>query len=86
MVKHVGWTGVPDGSPSTCSLRMSHTGASASTVIVRSPPIISAGSALKLPESLRITQSRVWLTVWMEPENDTPSRGQCCTWVPSWRS
>ena len=33
-----------------------------------------------------MTQSRVWLTVWIEPENDTPSRGQCRTWVPSSRS
>ena len=82
MVNGIGVTGEPDGRPSSCSLRTSHTGTSSSVVRVRSPPIISAGSALKLPESARMTQLRVWLTVWMEPPNETPSRGQCRTSVP----
>ena len=72
-------TGVPEANPSTRSLRISQSGISSSMVTVRSPPNISSGSALKLPESQRMTQSRVWLTVWMEPANVTPSSGQCST-------
>lgn len=75
---------MPDDSPSTSSLRISQTGTSASMVTVRSPPNISSGSALKLPESHRITRL-AQLTVWIEPAKVTP-RGQCFTWVPSWRS
>ena len=67
-------------------MRINHIGTSASIVTLRSPPNISSGSALKFPESHRITQSRVWLTVWIEPGNVTPSRGQWRTWVPSSRS
>ena len=63
-------------------MRTSHTGTSASTVTVRSPPNISSGSALKLPESHRMTQSRVWLTVWVEPGNEMPSSGHHFTSVP----
>lgn len=43
-------------------------------------------SGLKFPESQRITQSRVWLSVCTDPPNDMPSSGQCCTEVPSARS
>ena len=79
----IGATGEPLGSPSSCSLRMSHTGTSWSMVSSRSPPNISAGSGLKLPESARMSQSRVWLTVWVEPPKTTPSSGQYRTCVPS---
>jgi hypothetical protein len=85
-VKQTGVTGVPDGRPSSASLRISHTGTAFSMVAVRSPPNISPASALKLPESLRMTQSRVWLTVWAEPSKVMPSSGQWRTRVPSSRS
>ena len=52
-------------------------------VTVRSPPAISPGSALKLPESARTRWSRVWLTVWDDPNTTPLLIGQTLTSVPS---